>query len=145
MTGLIYLAGMAGVWVSGRSSDRTGDRKWHCVAGQVGTAVFLALSVIPGQPTLAVLGWLMLTGACAFFWPAPFWALPGQTLTATAAAVAIGVINMCANLAGFIGPTVVGELKKAGVTDSTCLLLLAAGYALGSVLVAVIPVRRVKA
>lgn len=143
MTGLVYLAGMAGVWLSGRSSDRTGDRKWHCVVGQIGTAVFLALSVLPGQPWLIVLGWLMLTGACAFFWPAPFWALPGQTLTATTAAVAVGVINMCANLAGSVGSPVVGGMKKAGATDATCLLFLAASYALGSLLVAVIPVPKV--
>ena len=33
--GAFTCSGLAGVWVSGRSSDRTGDRKWHCVAGQV--------------------------------------------------------------------------------------------------------------
>jgi ACS family tartrate transporter-like MFS transporter len=31
--GLVYACGMAGVWLSGQSSDRTGERKWHCGAG----------------------------------------------------------------------------------------------------------------
>src|SRR6266850_3652346 len=34
-SGLIYACGLLGVFLSGQSSDRTGDRKWHCVAGQV--------------------------------------------------------------------------------------------------------------
>lgn len=142
LTGLAYLAGMVGVWASGRWSDRSGDRKWHCVVGQIGTAVFLALSVIPGQPIPLFITCLTLTGFFAFFWTSPFWALPGGTLTATAAAVAVGVINMCANLAGFIGPAVVGELKKAGTTDATCLLGLAGCYTLGSLLVAFVPVSK---
>ncbi len=32
---LIYLCGVVGVWVSGQLSDRTGQRKWLCVLGQV--------------------------------------------------------------------------------------------------------------
>src|SRR5262249_35094132 len=74
--GLVYLCGIAGVWVSGQSSDRTGDRKWHCVAGQVLTGVFLAISVIPGQPLGMVGVWLCLMGFFAYFWPTPFWVLP---------------------------------------------------------------------
>ena len=99
------------VFVSGQSSDRTGDRKWHCVAGQVATALFLAGSTIPGQPFRLVMVWLCLTGLAAYFWPSPFWALPTLTLTASAAAVSIGFINMCANLAGYVGNHVTGWLQ----------------------------------
>ena len=58
------------------------------------------LSVIPGQPWLMVFAWLCLTGFFMFFWISPFWVLPTLSLTSSAAAVSIGVINMCANLAG---------------------------------------------
>jgi sugar phosphate permease len=34
-SGLFYLCGVAGVLYAGYSSDRSGDRKWHCIAGQV--------------------------------------------------------------------------------------------------------------
>ncbi|MEW6161482.1 MAG: MFS transporter, partial [Verrucomicrobiota bacterium] len=47
---LFYACGLAGVFFSGQSSDRTGDRKWHCVAGQATTAFFLVGSTLPGQP-----------------------------------------------------------------------------------------------
>src|SRR6202011_5442226 len=124
-----YLCGLAGVWLVGQSSDRTGERKWHCVAGQVLTGVFLAASVMPNQSWAWVFAWLCLTGFFAYFWPPPFWVLP--TLTLSASAVAIGLINICANLAGLIGSPVVGWMKVHGYSDRTCLLWLAGCYVLG--------------
>jgi ACS family tartrate transporter-like MFS transporter len=141
-TGLVYLCGLAGVLVAGWSSDRTGDRKWHCVAGQVGAGVFLALSAIPGQPWAAVFAWLCLAGFCGFFWIPPFWVLPTLALTSSAAAVSVGVINMSANVAGLIGSPAVGELRDGGLTDAGCLWLLAGCYALGGVFVAMVRVRK---
>lgn len=139
---LFYFFGLAGVLVSGQSSDRTGDRKWHCVAGQVATAVLLAGSAIPGQPFWLVMLWLCLTGFAAYFWPSPFWALPTMTLTASAAAVSIGFINMCANLAGYVGNHFTGWIKSHGAGDSACLLFLAACYLVGGIIVASIQLPR---
>jgi ACS family tartrate transporter-like MFS transporter len=138
--GLYYTCGLLSVWASGQSSDRTGDRKWHCVGGQVATALFLAGSAIPHQPFPLVMGWLCLTGLAAFFWPTPFWALPTLTLTASAAAVSIGLINMCANLAGHVGNSAMGLLKDSGASDQICLLFLAGCYLLGGVLIGLIRV-----
>lgn len=139
-SGLVYACGLVSVFLSGQSSDRTGDRKWHCVAGQVSAALFLAGSTIPGQPFWLVLIWLCLTGLAAHFWPSPFWALPTLTLTASAAAVSIGFINMCANIAGYLGNHNVGLLKARGFSDAVCLLVLAACYLLGGVLISLVRV-----
>ncbi len=139
-SGLFYLFGLVGVFVSGQSSDRTGDRKWHCVAGQVATSLMLAGSTIPGQPFWLVMGWLCLTGLAAFFWPAPFWALPTITLTASVAAVSIGFINMLANLAGYLGNHHIGWLKSNGFGDNACLLFLAACYLIGGAIIALVRV-----
>jgi ACS family tartrate transporter-like MFS transporter len=49
-------------------------------------------------------------GIYSFF--AGFWALPGALLTGASAAAAIGLINSIGNLGGFVGPVVVGYLKK---------------------------------
>jgi ACS family tartrate transporter-like MFS transporter len=139
-SGLVFGCGLVSVFLSGRSSDRTGDRKWHCVSGQVFAALFLALSTIPGQPFGAVLFWLCLTGFAGFFWPTPFWALPTLTLTASAAAGSIGFINMWANLAGFLGNFQMGWLKQRGFGDGTCLLLLASCYFIGGLFVSAVRV-----
>lgn len=134
-SGLFYLFGVAGVLYAGFSSDRTGDRKWHCVAGQGLTGLFLAVSAVPGQPFWLVMIWLCLTGLTAYSWPPPFWALPTQTLTASAAATAIGLINIFANIAGYLGNHVFGILKANGASDSACLFALASCYAAGAVVV----------
>lgn len=133
--GLVYACGLAGVWLSGQSSDRSGERKWHCVLGQTMTGFSLMASVVPGQPWPLVLGWLCLTGFFAFSWPSPFWVLPTLTLSASTAAVAIGFINMCANLAGALGSPVVGWMKDGGFDDRACLVFLAGCYILGAVFV----------
>ena len=141
-TGFFYACGLVGVYVSGQSCDRTGDRKWHCVGGQVSTAVVLAGSAMTGQPFFIVMTWLCLTGFAAHFWPSPFWSLPTLTLTASTAAVSIGFINMLANLAGWFGTSYLGRLKENGSSEGTLLLLLAGCYLLGGVLVSFVKVQR---
>lgn len=141
-SGLFYACGLAGVFLSGQSSDRTGDRKWHCVAGQIATAVFLAGSTLPGQSFPLIMAWLGLTGFAAYFWSSPFWALPTMSLTASAAAVSIGFINMCANLAGYLGNHFTGWLRSHHATESTCLLFLAGCYLVGGVLVSFVKITR---
>ncbi len=136
--GLVYACGLAGVWLSGQSSDRTGERKWHCVAGQVFAGLFLAASVIPGQSWEWIFTWLCLVGFFAYFWPSPFWVLPTLTLSASAAAVSIGFINMCANLAGLLGSPIVGQMKAAGFGDRACLVLLASCYVVGGGIIALL-------
>ena len=139
-SGLFYACGLVGVFISGQSSDRRGERKWHCVGGQVATALLLAGSALPGQSFPLVMTWLCLTGLAAYFWPSPFWALPTLTLTSSAAAVSIGFINMCANLAGYLGNHINGWLHEGGASETACLLFLAACYFIGGVLVSCVSV-----
>lgn len=139
-SGLFYSFGLLSVFISGRSSDRTGDRKWHCVAGQVFTSIFLAGSTIPGQPFAAIMVWLCATALAAYFWPTPFWALPTLTMTASAAAVSIGFINMCANLAGYLGNHATGWLRSHHASETVCLLFLAGCYLVGGILVSFVKV-----
>ena len=134
-SGLFYLCGIAGVLYSGYSSDRSGNHKWHCVASQIATGLLLGASTIPGQPFGAVMIWLCLTGLVVYSWPSPFWALPTATLTSSAAAASIGLINMFANVAGYLGNHVFGLLRSRGMTDGGGLLLLAGCYLVGGAIV----------
>ncbi len=141
-TSVVYLCGLAGVWLSGQSSDRTGERKWHCVGGQVATGVCLLMATVPGQSWGQVFGWFCLVGFFAVWWPSPFWVLPTQALSASAAAVSIGFINICANVAGLIGPPLVGELKARGHGERMCLVVLGCCYLAGGAVVSLLRVRR---
>ena len=144
-SGLFYLCGMVGVLYSGYSSDRRGDRKWHCVVSQVLTALLLAASTIPGQPFGLVMVWLFLTGLVVTAWSPPFWALPTITLTASAAAASIAFINIFANLAGYLGNHLYGILRARGMHDNTGLLCLAGCYLLGAAIVSRVHVPAVAA
>ena len=141
-TGGIYLCGVVGVVVSGWSSDRTGERKAHCMTGQLGGALFLLVSVIPGQPWGLVFAWLCVGGFFAMFWFTPFWVLPTMTLATSAAAVAIGTINMCGNIAGAIGSPIVGMIRDAGGGDAAALIFVAVCFAAGAVFVSMVRVPR---
>jgi len=142
-SGLFYACGLAGVFISGQSADRTGDRKWHCAGGMAATAVFLAGSAVTGQPFAVVMTWLCLTGFAAYFWPSPFWALPTLTLTASAAAVSIGFINMGANLAGWLGNYQMGWLRSNGYSERECLVFLASCYLAGAVFTSLVKIQRI--
>ncbi len=142
-SGLFYLFGVVGVLYAGYSSHKTGDSKWHCVAGQSLTGLFLVASAMPGQPFWLVMIWLCLTGLVAYSWPPPFWGLPTQALTASAAAVGIGLINMFANIAGYVGNHLFGWMKDHGATDSHCLFFLAFCYFLGGLIVSRVRVGKV--
>ena len=141
-TGFIFLCGFLGVMASGWSSDRSGDRKWHCIAGQLGAALFLTLAMMPGQGWELVFALLCITGFFTNFWFTPFWVLPTMTLTSSAAAVSIGIINMCGNLAGAIGSPVVGAIRDAGWGDQAAMAFVAASFTLGAVFVSMVRVPR---
>ncbi len=129
---LPYFASLIVVFLAGRSSDRTGKRKLHTAVGQLLTGVFLVLSTIPGQSFSATMFWLCLTAAAAFSWPSSFWVLPTLTLTDSAAAASIGLINSVGNLGGFIGPYLFGWLRELELSHTKCLLFLASCYLLAA-------------
>ena len=60
--------------------------------------------------TLAVSLFTMALMGLKSYMPA-FWALPSLILTESAAAGSIGLINSVGNLGGFVGPSLLGELK----------------------------------
>ena len=134
-SGVYYSCGILSVLISGYSADRTGDRKWHAAGGMIASGLFLAGSTIPGQGFGTQMIWLCLTAFAAFFWISPFWTLPSLTLTASAAAVATGLINMGANLAGYLGNHVTGWLRSNGFGENECLWFLAACFTVGGIII----------
>lgn len=141
-TGGVYACGLLGVVISGRVADWTGQRKWCCVVAQVAAGLCLVGSAIPGQPWPLVYAWLCVAGFFANSWFTPYWVLPTLALTSSAAAVSIGVINMSANVPGFLSNTIMGRMEAAGLSDSARLLFLAGGFVMGGVFVAMIRVRK---
>jgi len=141
-TGPVFLFGIGGVLCSGWWSQRSGQPRRLCVAAQLAAGTFWALSAIPEQPWALRYVFLCLAGFFSNSWFTPFWTLPTLVATSSAAAVAIGTINMAANFSGFVSNEVVGQMKQRDMTDNACMLFLAGGFILGGVLVSLVPIRK---
>jgi len=138
---LPFVAALIAVKFAGRSSDRSGERRLHAAIPMIVTGVFFTMASIPGQPFPLVLVWLCLTGAAAYSWPPPFWVLPTATLTASAAAVSVGLINAIGNLGGFVGPSVVGYLLSLNYSYTVAIAFLSACFILGGLMILTLRVR----
>jgi MFS transporter, ACS family, tartrate transporter len=120
-----YIFAFIAMFFVGRSSDRSGERRWHTVLGMMTGAVGLGCSVIFADISVFVsmaFYTVSVMGIYASF--GPFWAIPHSFLTATAAAGAIAMINSIGNLGGFVGPYAMGYIRDATGSFNGGLLFL---------------------
>jgi MFS transporter, ACS family, tartrate transporter len=109
---LPWVLAVISIWLAGRSSDRTGERKLHACLPLLCGGLFFALSAIPGQPAWLIFGSVCVTGATGVFaWMPGFWAIPTSISGGSARAASVGLINSVGNLGGFVGPAVIGYLR----------------------------------
>ena len=135
MTALPFCAALVAMFLVGRHSDRTGERKYHVAACTMTAAAGLLLAVaFRGNLWLVVLSFtLSQVGQRSV--QGVFWAIPPIFLGGTAAAACIGLINAIGNLGGWVGPSVMGMLRDATGTYSRGLLVLAAALVLETIIV----------
>ncbi len=117
------LAAIAMILV-GRSSDKTGERRWHIGLTSLICSLGFAASTIPGIS--GALGLLALTVATASIASSysTFWALPTTLLSGTAASAGIAWINSVGNLAGYLSPYLVGKIRDTTHSTVPALLML---------------------
>jgi MFS transporter, ACS family, tartrate transporter len=139
---LPFAVALVSVVLFGRSSDRTGERKLHTAVPLALSAVFFTMSAIPGQPVSVVIMWLCLTGGTAYSWAPAFWVLPTLTLTESAAAASIGLINSIGGLGAFVGPSVTGYLLSNHYSYMTAVGCLSGCFLTGAFLVMAVRVPR---
>jgi MFS transporter, ACS family, tartrate transporter len=103
------VGGVAMVLVS-FSSDRRLERRYHAgIPVFLGGIALLLLGVFHSPVSLIAL--LSLLAVAAYSWTGPFFALPSEFLTGSAAAAGIGLINSIGNLGGFVGPYAMGVMS----------------------------------
>ncbi|MFC7396842.1 MFS transporter [Chelatococcus sp. GCM10030263] len=119
-----YVLSAVAMIVVARSSDRTGERRWHAVLPCIVAAAGLVASAYIGSPLLSLAA--VTVGAVAVISSMPtFWALPTAVLSGSAAAGGIALINSIGNLGGFAGPYLVGYVREASGSFQLGLLFLA--------------------
>jgi MFS-type transporter involved in bile tolerance (Atg22 family) len=95
-----------------------------------------------GSTTVAIIC-LSLAAAGAISCAPLFWSLPTAFLAGTGAAAGIAWINSVGNLAGFLGPFMVGYLKDLTGSNGAGMYFLAAVLVIGAVAVLTVPAKSV--
>jgi ACS family tartrate transporter-like MFS transporter len=116
----------------GWNSDRTQERQLHTALPiAIGAAALVTAAVLGLPPLWIMVGLFILAVSASAFLPA-FWAIPNLFLTEAAAAGSIGLINSIGNLGGFLGPSILGVVKKHTGDFRAGLLMLAASMAVSA-------------
>jgi D-galactonate transporter len=116
-------------------SDLTGERRWHlALAGILGCVAFAASGFpgIPGALGLAAITFAAIAVMCA---QSTFWALPTAILSGSAAAGGIAWINSVGNLAGYVSPFIVGEIREATGSMTPAMLAISASCLMAGLVV----------
>jgi ACS family tartrate transporter-like MFS transporter len=106
-----FIASLIAMIFVSRSSDRRLERRYHAAISVVvgGIALILLGTANSAMFTLALLTFAVMgTGALN----GPFFALPGDFLTGTAAASGIALVTSIGSLGGFVGPSLVGAVAS---------------------------------
>ncbi len=127
-TGLVstipFMVAACGMIWYGRRSDRCMERRSHCaIAFLIAAVGLVATALLPTPP-------LQLAALCVAAFGAwstlpVFWSMPTAFLSGAAAAAGVAYINSIANIAGFIGPFVMGWIKDTTGSFMGGLLIIA--------------------
>jgi ACS family tartrate transporter-like MFS transporter len=131
-----YAVGVIGIVWWGRHSDAKLERRFH-----TGFAIFIAaaglmVGAFLNDPTAKMVAF-SVAGFGIFGCLPVFWTLPTAFLSGAAAAGGIAIINSIGNLAGFVGPSVMGMIKDSTGSFTNGLLVLA-GVAVVALLIVLI-------
>ncbi|GAB7529959.1 MFS transporter [Pseudomonas sp. 3A(2025)] len=121
----------------GRSSDRTGERRWHTACTLLLIAIGLLMTLFTTNLALTVI-MLSLVLVGAYSMKGPFWALASGWLSPSTAAAGLAAIGAMANLiGGGVMVNVYGAIHDATGSHSLALMPLAALCTLGGILVVI--------
>ena len=110
LTAGIAAISLVGMLVNGWHSDHTHERIWHVAVPIAMAGVGLLLAGFTyDSPAINLAVIALFIGPFLYMHLPAFWPIPSMFLGATAAASAIGFINMMGNLGGHFGPSWVGK------------------------------------
>jgi ACS family tartrate transporter-like MFS transporter len=108
--GLPYMCSALGILLNGMWAHRTGQLRWHAAIPMLATGISLGLTILAGDRLWLMMGMFCLAGFTSQAYLPAFWTLPTTLLGKSAAATAVGLIQL-GNLGGLAGPWLFGYLK----------------------------------
>ncbi|TDG10804.1 MFS transporter [Paraburkholderia guartelaensis] len=134
------LLGVLGTYLVSRSSDRTGDRKYHLAFVYGMSALAIAGSAYAPNPLLAY-ALLCVTGLFIYAGNPLFWSLAASFRTGAAGAATIALINTIAQFGGVVGPWSIGLVRHATGNFKLALLTIAAFLVIATLIAIVMRVQ----
>lgn len=128
-----FIAACLFMYLNGRHSDTTGERRWHLGLPLIISGVSLAIAIYASNLLVAYL-LLVLTVGFNFALTPIFWAVTTEKLAGVAAAASIAFINTVANFVGLGLPPILGKIKDVTNSYHYGLLIVAAALILGGVI-----------
>jgi len=132
LSSAVFLAGAAGTYIVGYSSDIRMERRWHLAAcGAVIAVCFACLPLVAHNITFAI-ALLSIAAAASYGGFVVFWTIPQSFLTGHTKASGIALITSLGGIGAFVSPTLVGWMKSstgsiyAGLTILGCITLIGA-------------------
>ncbi|MBV8361368.1 MAG: MFS transporter [Deltaproteobacteria bacterium] len=138
LSSLPFLTAAIVMVIVAKHSDAHEERRWHLALSAFGGAIALAASAVARSPLISLLT-ISIAAAGVSSTAGPFWTMPAGFLDGTAAAGGIALINSTGNLAGFVGPSVVGLIRQATGSFAGGLLAMALAVLIAGVIALAIP------
>ena len=143
LSSIPYAAAVLGMILISRSSDATGERRWHLSLAGVLGAIGLCASVFFAHDTTLAMVALTIGTVGVMATISQFWVLPPAILGGGAAAAGIALVNSVGSISGVVSPYVIGWVQTAYGTTGAGVLGLAVSLVIGSVLVFTVPAKLV--
>lgn len=118
----------------GRSSSRTGERRWHVAIPLFIGAVGMGLGPFVTD-TLMSLVLVCVTAIGVYCGMGVWWSYPTTFLSGAAAAGAVGLINSVGNIGGWVGPYLTGFIKDTTGSFMNAYLYLAFSLTVAGLLI----------
>lgn len=139
LSSIPYAAAVIGMILISRSSDSTGERRWHLSLAGVLGAIGLTASVFFAHDTTLAMVALTIGTVGVMATISQFWVLPPAILGGGAAAAGIALVNSVGSISGVVSPYVIGWVQTAHGSTGAGVFGLAVSLIIGSVLVFTVP------
>ncbi len=132
VTAIPPLAGLVGMILLSRHSDRVGERFIYACCTLLLGATGFAIAAFAPNPTLIIIGF-MVANVGVFGTQAVFWTIPQSYLSRDCAPGAIGLIAMVGSIGGALVPVVIGRIKDSTGSFTGGFLVVSAALVIAAV------------
>ena len=135
LSAIPYVFGCVCMIVTGRSSDKRAERRWHVALPLFATAGGIAIAAtVPESLAIVMFGMILACAGSTTSLPM-FWQLPPAIVPTRYLYIGIAFVSSCGSVASFLSPSLVGWMRDTTGSTSTALFILAGLIVLGGALV----------